>query len=58
MKPPRPRGRPNQGLAESPVRVGMTAALLSLVDAAARKEGVSRPEWIRRAVVAALTKGC
>jgi predicted HicB family RNase H-like nuclease len=45
-----PDGRPSQGLTEASAIVRLPRALLDAADAAARAEGVSRAEWIRRAM--------
>lgn len=45
-----PAGRPSTGLSTGKVLVTMPPEMLELVTAAAKAEGVSRQEWIRRAM--------
>lgn len=51
-----PDGRPSQGLSETRVLVPMPEQLATDATTAAEAEGVSRAEWIRRAMAQRL--GC
>lgn len=52
-----PDGRPSQGLSETRVLVPMPVQLADDATTAAEAEGVSRAEWIRRAMAQRLAKG-
>lgn len=45
-----PAGRPSQGLTQTQVPLRMPAVLAGVVTEMALREGVSREEWIRRAI--------
>lgn len=58
MKPKRKKhGRPSQGIDETRVLVPMPQQLAADAEAAARQADVSRAEWIRAAMRAALEAG-
>lgn len=46
-------GRPSNGIDEVRILVPMPALLAGVAEESARREGISRAEWIRRAMVAA-----
>lgn len=45
-------GRPSNGIDEVRILVPMPALLAGVAEELARREGISRAEWIRRAMVA------
>lgn len=51
-----PDGRPSQGLSETRVLVPMPEQLADDATTAAEAEGVSRAEWIRRAMAQRLKR--